>query len=97
VHYNVFAAKGIIRLAIMSCSTRDHSITPTFAENGINREGGDGSAQCEQSVIYDCLVTFVVCDIMEVPGDSTVKFFLIVRKCIRDASTYSGCRVQDLR
>jgi len=29
-----------------------------FAENEISREGDDGSAQCKQSVIYDCLVKF---------------------------------------
>jgi len=37
-----------------------------FAANGIGREGGDGSVQHGQSVIYDCLVaifSFVVCTI----------------------------------
>jgi len=42
----------------MSCSTRDHSVDVAFAEDGISREGGDGSAQCRRSVIYDCLVIF---------------------------------------
>jgi len=40
----------------MSYSTRDHSVAAAFAENGIGREGGDGSAQRGRSVIYDCLV-----------------------------------------
>ena len=44
--------------AIMSCSRRDHSVAAAFAANGIGWEGGDGSAQCRQSVIYDCLVSF---------------------------------------
>jgi len=54
-HYNALAAEGIIRSPITSCSTRDHSVAAAFAENGISHEGGDGSAQCGQSVIYDCL------------------------------------------
>jgi len=59
----LFAAKGIIRSPITSCSTRDHSIAAMFAENGIGREEGDGSAQRGQSIIYDCLVfhCFVSC------------------------------------
>jgi len=32
-----------------------------FAAKGIGREGGDGSAQRGQSVIYDCLVLTCVC------------------------------------
>ena len=56
MHYNALAAKGIIISPITSCSTRDHSVTATFAENGIGWEGGDGSAQCGRSVIYDCRV-----------------------------------------
>ena len=30
-------------LPITSCSTSDHSVAAAFAENGIGREGGDGS------------------------------------------------------
>ena len=56
MHYNAFAAKGIIRSPITSCSTRDHSVVAAVAENAIGREGGDGSAQRRRSVIYDCLV-----------------------------------------
>jgi len=59
-HYNALAAKGIIRSPITSCSTRDHSVAAAFAENGIGREGGDGSAQRGRSVIYDCLVVVFV-------------------------------------
>ena len=51
---NALAAKGIIRSPITSCSTRDHSFASAFAEHGIGREGGDGSVQRGQSVIYDC-------------------------------------------
>ena len=36
-----------------------HSVTATFAENGMGREGGDDSAQRGRSVIYDCLV--IIC------------------------------------
>ena len=60
VHCNALAAKGIIRSPITSCSTRDHSVVATFAENGIGREGGDGSAQRGRSVIYYCLVCICV-------------------------------------
>ena len=60
MHYNELAAKEIIWSPIMSCSTRDHSIAATFAENGIGLQGGDGSAQCSQSVIYNCLVESVL-------------------------------------
>jgi len=42
VHCNALAAKGIIRSPITSCSTRDHSVVATFAENGIGREGVTG-------------------------------------------------------
>jgi len=56
MHYDALAAKGIIRSPITSCNTRDHSVAAAFAENGIGREGGDGSAQRGRSVIYDCLV-----------------------------------------
>jgi len=55
-YYNGLAAKGIIRSSLTSCSTRDHSVAAAFAENEIDREGGDGSAQHGRSVIYDCLV-----------------------------------------
>jgi len=44
---------------VTSCNTRDHYVAAAFAviaENGIGREGGDGSAQRGRSVIYDCLV-----------------------------------------
>ena len=44
----------------MWCSTRDHSVAVAFDENGIGREGGDGNAQHGQSVIYECLVSFVI-------------------------------------
>ena len=33
----------------------NHSVAAVFAENGIGREGGDGSAQ--RGRIYDCLAT----------------------------------------
>ena len=36
---------------------RDHSVVAVFAQNGIGREGGDGSAERGRSVTYDCLVT----------------------------------------
>jgi len=45
-HCNAFAAKGIIRLRITSCSRRDDAIFAVFPANGIDLEGGDGSAQC---------------------------------------------------
>jgi len=38
MHCNAFAGKEIIRLPITSCSRSDHSITTTFAANGIGRE-----------------------------------------------------------
>ena len=60
MHYNALAAKGIIRSPIASCSTRYHSVVAAFAENGIGREGGDGSAQRGQCVIYDCLTVLVL-------------------------------------
>jgi len=43
MHYNALAAKGIIRSPITSCSTRDHFVAATFAENGI---GGKGWRDC---------------------------------------------------
>jgi len=61
---DAFAAKGTIQLPIMSCSRRDHSVTAAFAANGIGQEGGDGSAQCGRSVIYDCLVCGVAREIL---------------------------------
>ena len=57
--YNALAAKGIIRLPITSCITRDHSVAAAFTENGIGQEGGGSSGQSGRSVIYeyyDCLV-----------------------------------------
>jgi len=60
VHCNAFAAKGIIRSPITSRSRRDHSVSAALAANGIGREGGDGSAQRGQNVIYDCLVCFCI-------------------------------------
>jgi len=57
MHYKAFAAKGIIRSPITSCSRRDHSVAAAFAAYVIGQEGGDVSAQRGRSVIYDCLVT----------------------------------------
>ena len=55
--------KGIIKSPVMSWSIRDHSVAAAIAANGIGREGGDGSAQCRQNMIYDCLVlmSFLCC------------------------------------
>jgi len=55
---NALVATGIIWSPIMSCSTKYHSVTAAFPENGIGREGGDGSAQHGRSVIYSCLVSY---------------------------------------
>jgi len=57
MHCNMFTAEGIIRSPVTSCSRRHHSVAAVFNANGIGWEGGDGSAQCRQSVIYDCLVS----------------------------------------
>jgi len=42
VHCNAFAAKGIIRSPITSCSRRDHAVAAAFAANGIGGEGAMG-------------------------------------------------------
>jgi len=56
MHYNTFAAKGIIISPITPHSTRDHSVAAAFPKNRIDWEGSDRSAQRGRSVIYDCLV-----------------------------------------
>jgi len=53
MQYNTLAAKWFIQSPITSCSTRDHTVAAAFTENGIGWEGGDGSAQRGQSVIYE--------------------------------------------
>jgi len=55
MHYNALAARGIIRSPITLCSTRDHSVAAAVAENGIGREGGDGSAQAKCNLRLRCL------------------------------------------
>jgi len=64
MHCNTFAAKGIIRSPVTSCSRRDHSVTAAFTASGIDQEDGDGSAQCRRSVIYNCLVMFCNCHLL---------------------------------
>jgi len=62
MHCNAFAAKWIIQSPITSCSRKDHSVCQASANINlekfwvqvmwpIGREGGDGSAQCGQSLI----------------------------------------------
>ena len=59
MHFNTFAAKGVIQLPVTSCSRRDLSVAAALAANGIGREEGDGSAQRGRSVICGCLVYIV--------------------------------------
>ena len=86
MHCNVFAAKGIIRSPVTSCSRRDHSDAVAFAANGIGWEGGDGSAQCGRSVIYDWLVSTEVC-----------LQLLIFHQCDNRVCVYSDVRNIDIR
>jgi len=93
MHCNVFAAKGIIRSLITSCSRRDHSVAATFAANGISWEGGDGSAQCMRSVIYDSIVVVILtvrcggtvginqCAVWDKHGDHRTKSVRSQRNC----------------
>jgi len=80
-HCNAFAAKGIIRSPITSYSTRDHSFASAFAEHGIGREGGDGSVQRGQSVIYDCFDSICCLHVVHDSDRSLVGSFLLYIVC----------------
>jgi len=60
MHFNTFAAKGVIQLPVTSCSRRDLSVAAAFAANGIGREEGDGSAQRGRSVSAVALIILLL-------------------------------------